>query len=124
MTRRVQLIIFIFTLCILSKDVSCQYVYKTPSGSRYHLASCSSVKNVSKRITIKQATSQYGLSSCKRCKPPSSGNQLYTKSSKNKAVGKCTSVICSGWAKTKNRQCSRSTKMCNGYCFQHQPKEE
>jgi len=98
-----------------------QYVYKTPSGAKYHLSSCSSVKNVSKRITIEDAVNLHYLTPCKRCQPPAYENPLLIKKKRNKAVGKCTKVYCAGWAKTYNRQCSRTTKMCNGYCFQHQP---
>lgn len=111
------LFIFISPTTLLS-----QYVYKTPSGEKYHLSSCRMVENVSKRITIKIAIEEYGLGPCKICKPPTREGLIPNKSQTNKAVGKCKSQRCKGITKNGTR-CKHMTKLCNGYCFQHNPKD-
>lgn len=93
-----------------------QNVYKTPSGAKYHLATCRMVKNVSEQITVTQAR-ELGLQPCQICKPIniySSGSQP------NKAQGQGQTVQCRGYTKTGNR-CKHMTRIANGYCFQHQP---
>jgi methylphosphotriester-DNA--protein-cysteine methyltransferase len=101
-------------------DATAQYVYKTPYGKKYHTYTCHSVKNVSEKISLKKAVTEHGLAPCKRCKPPVSSDRRSKFDNRNKAVGECTKVRCTGWAKTQKRRCKRSTKMCNGLCFQHQ----
>jgi len=119
--RSMSILLCIGSFILLSSTSSvAQYVYKTPSGERYHRYTCSSVKNVSEKISLKKAVTVYGLTPCKRCKPPVSSDATSKFDNRNKAVGECTRVRCNGWAKTKNRRCKRGTKMCNGYCFQHQ----
>ncbi|HEX2627825.1 MAG TPA: DUF5763 domain-containing protein, partial [Chitinophagaceae bacterium] len=94
----------------------CQSIYKTPSGEKYHLSNCRTVKNVSEKITIEQA-SQLGLEPCKICRPPS----LPLASSSNKAQGTGTATVqCKGLTKQGTR-CRHMTRIANGYCFQHQP---
>jgi len=44
-------------------------VYRTPSGERYHRATCSHVKGKAIRITLKEAK-EMGLTPCKVCHPP------------------------------------------------------
>lgn len=94
----------------------CQDVYKTPSGNKYHLASCHMVKNVSEKITVEKAV-ELGLEPCKICKPatvtPPTDN-------KNKAQGQNVTVQCKGYTKAGTR-CRHKTSIGNGYCFQHQP---
>ena len=99
-----------------------QYVYKTPSGEKYHLSSCRMVENVSKRISIHDAIGEYGLEPCKICKPPIVESAKLKANSKNKAVGACVSQRCKGTTK-KGTRCKHWTKLCNGYCFQHVPKK-
>jgi hypothetical protein len=43
------------TLVIFSFSVNAQTFYKTPSGKKYHLATCHMVKNVSEAITLNEA---------------------------------------------------------------------
>lgn len=44
-----------------------QTVYKTPSGKKYHIATCRSVKNMSEEISLEEAL-KAGLERCKICK--------------------------------------------------------
>ena len=109
---------FFFSLTVVS-----QTVYKTPSGSKYHIGSCRMVKNVSQQITVDQAN-QLGLQSCKICSPPSFKVSSTNKSnfiSNNKAKGESTTVQCKGQTKKGNR-CKHRTSIADGFCFQHQSK--
>jgi hypothetical protein len=93
-----------------------QVVYKTPSGEKYHLATCQMVKNVSEQITVAKAK-ELGLEPCKICKP----QNIYTSGYQtNKAQGQGTTVQCRGITKAGTR-CKHMTRIGNGYCFQHQP---
>lgn len=102
-----------------------QTVYKTPSGAKYHTATCRYVKNVSEKLSIQEAKKR-GLSPCSQCKPnssvsskSSSGNSLGIKS--NEANGeKSESTQCKGITKSGNR-CKHMTRNKNGYCHQHEP---
>ncbi len=60
-------------LCLLlfSLVAQSQTVYKTPSGKKYHLASCRMVTNVSQKLTLQEAIN-LGLTACKICEPPTS----------------------------------------------------
>lgn len=106
----------ILTLLLLSVSLKAQTVYKTPSGAKYHLATCHMVKNVSEQITLAQAR-ELGLQPCKICKP---ADTYATGSSSNKAQGQGTTVQCKGYTKSGTR-CKHMTRIANGYCFQHQP---
>ena len=107
----------IICFLLLSLSVKSQSVYKTPSGAKYHLASCRMVKNVSEEITLTEA-SELGLLPCKICQPPtSSTSNLVTK---KKANGQSNTVQCKGTTKAGNR-CKHMTSIANGYCFQHNP---
>jgi hypothetical protein len=44
-------------------------VYRTPSGEKYHLATCSHVKGKAIPLTLKEAKER-GLTPCKVCHPP------------------------------------------------------
>jgi len=104
-------------LLLFSISAKAQSVYKTPSGAKYHQATCRTVKNVSEEITISQA-GELGLEPCKICKP-----QIITASgsSTKKAQGQGITLQCSGITKA-GTQCKHMTRIANGYCFQHQPK--
>ena len=104
-------------LLLLSIPVVAQDVYKTPSGQKYHLATCRMVKNVSERISTTKAH-QLGLQPCKICNPPAIGalNLL----SPNKQSGQGETVQCKGTTKA-GSQCKHMTRIANGYCFQHDP---
>jgi Family of unknown function (DUF5763) len=106
----------ILALLLLSISLKSQAVYKTPSGTKYHLAGCRMVKNVSEQITINRAI-ELGLEPCKICKPPI----IYSSAiSTNKAQGVGETVQCKGFTKAGTR-CKHMTRIGNGYCFQHQP---
>jgi len=120
-------------LCLLillsSTTVLAQTVYKTPSGKKYHTATCRYVKNVSQKITIAKAQ-RIGLDACSQCNPNEQQIKglVSTKASPNSRLGikpdeakgtLTTSVQCKGRTKAKAR-CKRKTKNVNGYCFQHE----
>lgn len=111
---------YLFLLVIFSSLVVCadsQTVFKTPSGARYHLSNCKTVKNVSKEISMAEAV-ELGLTPCKICKPIN----FYESDLpvENKARGESTTVQCQGRTKAGSR-CKHRTSIGNGYCFQHQP---
>ena len=108
---------YILSLVVLLFSVSlkAQAVYKTPSGAKYHLASCRMVKNVSEEITIAKAN-ELGLGPCKICNPPIA----YAQTPRKKPEGQNTTVQCSGLTKAGNR-CKHMTSIANGFCYQHQP---
>lgn len=114
------LLTFVF-LIILSSEVSSQFVYKTPSGAKYHRYTCRMVDNVSKKVSLENAITKHILKPCKICSPPIKAGNISSYANNNKAVGKCTSVQCSGVTKKGNR-CRHKTRLCNGYCYQHNPK--
>lgn len=95
-----------------------QHIYKTPSGEKYHLGSCRTVKNVSEEISIAQAK-ELGLQPCKVCNP----QNIYASGSSTtkKPAGESNSTVqCKGITKAGTR-CKHMTSIANGYCFQHQP---
>ncbi|MCH3883266.1 MULTISPECIES: DUF5763 domain-containing protein [Tenacibaculum] len=112
--KYITIIFFIF----LSFNSKSQNVYKTPSGKKYHLASCRMVENVSKKLLGISDVSKFHLSPCKICKPPILKGLVKSFNSKNKAVGKSKSVRCKGVTK-KGTRCKHVTKIANGYCYQH-----
>jgi hypothetical protein len=110
---------------VMSWSVNAQTVYKTPSGEKYHTATCRYVKNVSEKIEVSSAQQQ-GLSPCSMCKPPigtatqsdkASSQTLGLKS--NEAQGESKATQCAGKTKSGAR-CKRTTRNSNGYCFQHE----
>ncbi|MBK8372974.1 MAG: hypothetical protein IPL20_16830 [Saprospiraceae bacterium] len=115
-----QSIIALSFILIFADFLTAQSVYKTPSGTRYHLETCEHVNNVSTRLTIDEAINEFHLNPCKICKPPVPENAVFLHSGKNKAVGACSTVRCIGLTKDKIR-CKRRTRLCNRYCFQHNP---
>lgn len=117
------LVLTLLFCCTLLPEVSSQYVYKTPSGAKYHRYTCRMVDNVSKKISLKNAIIKHGLKPCKICSPPTQEGMTSPYSGSNKAVGKCTSVQCAGTTKKGNR-CKHRTRMCNGYCYQHNPESK
>ena len=109
----VTLIVFLFSF-----SINAQTVFKTPSGAKYHLASCRMVKNVSEEITISKAR-KLGLEPCKICQP----DNIYSSTVPiiHKAQGQNQTVQCNGLTKAGIR-CKHMTSIANGYCYQHQPK--
>ena len=109
---------FLFLLLFFGLQLKAQTVYKTPSGSKYHLASCRMVKNVSSEISLSKA-SELGLSPCKICNPPISS--VYGIVSKPKKVNGVNSKNrCKGITKS-GKRCKHYTRIGNDYCYQHQP---
>lgn len=111
-----RLIFFVFIALFI--NVNAQYVYKTPSGKKYHLSSCRMVENVSKKLLGNNDISKYNLTPCKICKPSFTNNNVRSYSSSNKAVGTSSSVRCKGYTKQGTR-CKHKTRLANGYCYQH-----
>lgn len=107
----------IICLLLFSLSVKSQNIYKTPSGAKYHLASCRMVKNVSQEITLINA-GEMGLLPCKICHPPTS--TVLGISGGKKANGESNTVQCIGTTKAGTR-CKHRTSIANGYCFQHNP---
>ncbi len=111
-----KLLLFI-TGAFLSLNIHAQTVFKTPSGAKYHLATCRSVKNVSEEISADEAI-KLGLTPCKICNP----QNIYAGAAPppHKAQGQSTTVQCNGLTKSGTR-CKHKTSIANGFCFQHQP---
>jgi len=109
-------------LLFVSYVVHAQEVYRTPSGKKYHLSTCRMVENVSKKNTINNAISKYGLRPCKICKPPVVTTVSKSLYASNKAVGKAKTIQCIGYTK-KGTRCKHKTSLGNGYCFQHTAKK-
>ncbi|KMQ61020.1 hypothetical protein ACM40_15050 [Chryseobacterium sp. BLS98] len=106
-------------LLLLSVSLSGQTVYRTPSGAKYHLASCRMVKNVSAGLQVNKAV-EMGLQPCKICNPPSA--TVYRIVSRPKKVsGTDKGNQCLGTTKAGTR-CKHYTRIGNDYCFQHVPK--
>ena len=116
--KRRFVIAFLLTICSICSFA--QSVYKTPSGDKYHLAKCRHVNNVALRMTVDEAINDYHLRPCKLCKPPIPNNAIFLHSGNNKAVGACSTTRCNGKTKQQLR-CKRRTRLCNGFCFQHNP---
>jgi len=95
-----------------------QDLYKTPSGEKYHLASCRMVVNVSKKLVNNDDLANSNLQPCKICNPPARQSLVNNYSGKNKAVGESNSVRCNGYTQAGTR-CEHKTSIANGYCYQH-----
>ncbi|CAN5500344.1 hypothetical protein BH11BAC3_BH11BAC3_28350 [soil metagenome] len=106
-----------FIAIALSLSLKSQTVFKTPSGQKYHLASCRMVKNVSKELTLFEAK-ELGLQPCKICNPQ---NVHTGEAVVHKAKGEDKTVQCNGYTKAGTR-CKHMTSIANHYCYQHQPK--
>ena len=46
---------FLLLILFFSLNLNAQTVYKTPSGSKYHMSSCRMVKNVSSGVSLSKA---------------------------------------------------------------------
>jgi hypothetical protein len=103
---------------LLNGPIHAQVFYKTPFGKKFHLANCSTVKNVSEEITFGQAT-KLGLEPCLVCHPETLLSAAVQTT--QKAQGQSSTVRCKGLTKA-GSQCRHMTRIANGYCFQHQPK--
>lgn len=109
------ILFFIIFFCIFGRS---QEVYSTPSGKKFHRASCRMVENVSHKLLSDGEIAKKGLTPCKICKPVFIGKSNSFKRSADKSVGESTSVQCKGKTKAGTR-CKHRTKLANGYCYQH-----
>ena len=110
----------LFLFLLSSIAIQAQTVFTTLTGKKYHLESCRTVNNVSKKLKLREAH-ELGLTACKICKPPTeivARNNFVSES--NKAKGESGTVQCKGKTKAGNR-CKHKTSIANGYCFQHNP---
>lgn len=110
--RQISLLFILF----FSVTVKAQAVFKTPSGAKYHLASCRIVKNVSEEIIIARAK-EAGLQPCKICHPQTADGDRGPVV--HKARGQNNTTQCRGLTKAGSR-CRHMTQIANGYCYQHQ----
>ncbi len=109
------LTVFLFFLTV---NLTAQTVYKTPTGTKYHLSDCRMVKNVSFALSVEKALKE-GLAPCKICEPPFrtvSGSVSKPK----KASGQNSTNRCFATTKAGTR-CKRNTSIGNNFCFQHLP---
>ena len=93
--------IFLFIIgAFFSVNVYSQTVFKTPSGAKYHLATCRMVKNLSKEISASNAI-KLGLTACKICNP----QNIYAGAATppQKAQGEANTVQCNGLTKSGTR---------------------
>lgn len=104
---------------LVFQESAAQWVYKTPSGAKYHTDKCHTVKNVSDRLSLTDALKKR-LEPCKICKPPVGIASSYGTGNKTTG-GQGQTVQCTGLTKAGTR-CKHKTSIGNGYCFQHQPK--
>src|SRR5829696_8637479 len=107
-----RLLLVILAFFSAAATLQAQTVYKTPSGKKYHLASCHMVKNVSEAIDVKAAV-ETGLGPCKICNPSTVSYQPII--SKAQGQGKSTTQ-CLGNTKSGSR-CKHMTSIANGYCY-------
>lgn len=115
MMKRIKLYLTLILL-VTTVQLNSQTIYKTPSGSKYHLASCRMVENVSKKIVDPKSTN---LTPCSFCKPPSTSNLVSSLTSEDKSSGRAKTTQCKGIAKSTGRRCKHMTSIGNGYCYQH-----
>lgn len=99
------------------------FVYKTPSGKKYHTAVCRYVKNVAHKVSVAEAEA-LGLLPCSQCTPDRKESHQQTSLSLGIKAGESNgsevvAVRCQGATKAGVR-CKRMTKNVNGYCFQHE----
>lgn len=109
--------ILFFFIVFFSANAYSQMVYKTPSGTKYHLSNCRMVKNVSSKLTIDKARRE-GLSPCKICNAPTGNTLGIYSSSTKKTNGINSKNRCIGITKRGTR-CKHFTRIGNDYCYQH-----
>lgn len=115
------LLLIFFTIPLIA-----QTVYRTPSGTKFHTATCRSIKNVSSQINRNEAY-EIGLSPCSICKPNTSyvtksnsflgnnpkGIQADELRGSTQNAKQCTSKT------KKGLRCKNTTKNKNGRCHKH-----
>lgn len=114
----------VFFICAgLPTYLACQDIYCTPSGQKYHLSTCRMVVNVSKKLVGADELAKSNLEPCKICQPPSRMSLVGSQTGKNKSVGESAGVQCKGITK-EGKRCLHSTRMANGFCYQHTDQEQ
>ena len=99
-------------------------VYVTRTGSKYHRASCSSLRSSSIPLKLAEAAARYGP--CSRCSPPTlrqsaKGDDADRATLKEPAKQKAQPVAsgrCQASTK-RGTQCSRRAQPARSYCWQH-----
>lgn len=94
-------------------------VYVTKTGSKYHRATCSSVRRSAIPMKLAEASARYGP--CLNCKPPRLPSEsastpalpLVSRQPKAAPSGRCQAIT------KKGTQCSRKAKPGSQYCWQH-----
>jgi hypothetical protein len=112
-------VLFLF----ISITIQAQSVYRTPSGTKYHLSTCRMIKNVSHKISYEQAA-ELGLLACKICTPKevsALGFASKIRVGSKEAKGESETQQCRGLTK-KSMRCKHLTRNVNGYCAQHDPR--
>jgi len=109
----------VFMALMVSVNSFSQKIYKTPSGTKYHLGSCRMVNNVAEEVSLQRAL-DLGLGPCRICKPNAiNTNQLH---SSNTPQGAKSTMQCKGITKAGTR-CRHRTSLANGFCYQHNPEK-
>jgi hypothetical protein len=113
------LLLFLFILIAFASQA--QTVYKTKTGSKYHIQSCSYLKS-SFETTVAKAQAE-GLTACSVCRPSagttSAPSNAYQNDSRVQSTTSSSgSVQCAGTTKAGAR-CKRMTTNANGRCYQH-----
>lgn len=109
---------------LFSLEVDAQFVYHTPSGTKYHTSSCHMVDNTSNAISLEEARER-NLKPCTFCKPDENVSKTLPESltpvpkpGQKEMASQCLGQTLEG------KRCARQTKNANGYCFQHLPKSK
>ncbi len=67
--RKVAAFVFLLSAISVVQAGPNDVVYTTKTGSKYHLAKCSSLRKSKIKTTVKEAKKE-GMEPCKRCHPP------------------------------------------------------
>ena len=111
-------LLLLLLLLGIAQWAGAQTVYKTPSGTKYHLASCRMVENTSEKLSVADAL-ELGLDACKICRPAVAPAALLS-SANGAAKGESNTVQCKGRTK-KGTRCQHRTSIADGFCYQHRP---
>jgi len=115
------------TFLISNQEISAQSCFITKSGSKYHKATCSYLRNSAQAIKVSEAMAK-GYSPCSRCNPNTHAlkaltSSYYTQKYANtnygdRTISKCTTVQCTGTTQ-KGKRCRNKTKSCKARCHHH-----
>lgn len=118
-----RLFVIFLALPTFTQAQDSDFVYHTPSGTRYHTSKCHMVDNTSNSIKREEALRK-GMKPCTFCKPDENKTQALAPSAipSTKPGQKEQATQCLGKTQEGIR-CKRQTRNANGYCFQHLPIE-